>query len=1700
MSYNRYRKRDKSEINRKSEIGLGRVENYDSADISENVIHHVRDYLYTPLYLDIDHDRPGSYGVVKFLESGHTMFITTLCRASGESRVIYDTLCGSLVYDKPSDETDVSRCPINFNILGNYTTSPIFINSTITVTIYKEQLVPGGPSQIVTYIGIGMDDLSPFETHEVRSIGTNLHDYSLGSVDYINTVDAYDKINPGFLAQWAFRVSDQIRRERLAVPLYSEILGDYIYASDGSNYRSGEFDVATINEVPFCGVYKLTIDGQDARHITVPAKHRGDSREEAGIHQWEVLGSYPYLKYSRSDTKYQTFNSLSQENSLSDKGGLCYLSDFDDAEGQEMEAFLETLGYWINDNKKEENLSTSSVVTVGILKRFWSILKPLLNVPESLLARISAIEEWQRTVVTDINNNLDIIQNGVDDITINPIDNPTIPDPETQEPTEISKTVTLTSQSTILSLSSSSGSVSATIPPTGKVYRNMSNGNNIFLSNTATLGYSWKYDDAPIRVEVGGEKLSSNGSYSEVGNLDGTRSVKITLTDPVNTPSFSNRELILNTKFDDNLTASLKIYISYVNGNVLKYGALVDSIKNNVYLEEGLSTSPYYYTVGSTVDVYLTAEEIAKTDNRAVVYINPVISRNGVLEEDPASIISEPGTDLIVSEIEGQRVYEFLSSEIIMGNSKVDKTYSLAYENNNGYVTFMFIAFHIEPMDSYLDLDSDSLVFSSNSAEGMTVMAYSSYSVRFTNNNDWITCRESSSMTYYIFVSENPSIYSERVGTITFTNSAGTSKKLKVIQLPSDKYIEVSPINKGSDNTLRPGSSWSTINTSPDSFIFNLYVKSNIQFDVILDDVTYLSQSSTSGSTAQIPVNISGNQTTQLITHSIEIRSELGSINIMITQAGQDDEPVVSRIVDNVFHKEDAFDILRTEKILTVSCEQPDQISLLVSDNDLVAKIYKKTSDKLYIHCYPRTVKIWPSDKTVSLSINYKGTLAKEQDFVIEATTSTVGSYFNVSSTIESFEKSDINNQTIEITGFSMSGELGLRAADNRSSVLEISNPQRMGGDYNWSYYRWFVTIPKGKAPISKTPWTLELYNLNDNSNKYINIYEASDVTWDTTRPSDFQITAFGHSCIADGCEIMPIVYERRYMKSFIGTNDSPNSTSECIFPVIRTVHDLSRVSLGTSNYWSLSEEDGLLKYSTCGNCKQINEDQHNAITVTLDGSKECSFSSSMDTEFYNERGLEYVNAYGSECIESDKVGQGESSRYALLPRSITTINHICIELPNPIKYITNNASSPKFLPIPPDWKISVAESLPVSWSKDGYLRVFPMTSGSNKSFTLTVNSSTNWGTKGTYPGGGTYSVKFERSTILVIDEEQHNPQETGTIIYDQQDPNNENSLKWSGITLMTGLTNDTYQQQVGSRYFFNSDEYTSYGTLMNNGLGGVLSGAQIITDLNLTLNCAFMGNKFGSGAASGLYSTGAYQAAKIYDLETNEVLAPPSNNNYQATFLTNGIGSIPITVRASRGVTLTFGIAGICEVRDTESARRLMFVPYVRVSANKVSSSNKVITDYLLVKGGQDFGIGFSNVKISSYSINVECLYKLTRTIVRSDTGEYKYNVKIFSNSGITSGTKVSMNEDDKSGISNLLSEGYRTNGTLDFEIAHKDMCNIISYHISNNSVISGIHSIGSDSETPWYFYGEKTGVDNETKFLVQSYSYLRDLKVTVK
>jgi hypothetical protein len=180
------------------------------------------------------------------------------------------------------------------------------------------------------------------------------------------------------------------------------------------------------------------------------------------------------------------------------------------------------------------------------------------------------------------------------------------------------------------------------------------------------------------------------------------------------------------------------------------------------------------------------------------------------------------------------------------------------------------------------------------------------------------------------------------------------------------------------------------------------------------------------------------------------------------------------------------------------------------------------------------------------------------------------------------------------------------------------------------------------------------------------------------------------------------------------------------------------------------------------------------------------------------------------------------------------------------------------------------------------------------------------------------------------------------------------------------------------------------------------------------------------------------------------------------------------------------------------------MYTPYVRVTANTAYSSTKKTTDYFLVKYGQRFGLGFTSVSASEFQANVECLYQLTRTVVNPYSGYYKYNVKISSNSGITSGGKQ-MTIPGASGTPNLLLDEptgmytYTTNGTLDFEITHEDLCKIISYHITANGLdTTRTDSMGDD--TPWYFYGSDSGLDHQVTYLIQPYTWLRSLKVTIK
>jgi hypothetical protein len=312
MSYRKYRKRDKSEINKKYEIGLSRVDNYNSSDISESVMHSVRDYLYTPYFTEITSDRLADIGIIRLNGSSHTMFITSLCSiATGTGRrVIDDSLCGELIYQKPvpTDNGKIDKCPVEFKITINDVTSKILLDSYLTVVCYYRGSIDGtGGSEIITFVGLDMFDQRPYSRYGIRYVGVNLHDYTLGQTDavtgeYWPAVDYFGTSSDGYIpgtpdggaiiARWRFRIRDLIFGI-IGVPIYNTEINEYISVGPGSSVDSNLVDVGTINDVPYCGVPGVLVDGKDARHITVTAFHHGPSKDEAGTHYWEVLENYP---------------------------------------------------------------------------------------------------------------------------------------------------------------------------------------------------------------------------------------------------------------------------------------------------------------------------------------------------------------------------------------------------------------------------------------------------------------------------------------------------------------------------------------------------------------------------------------------------------------------------------------------------------------------------------------------------------------------------------------------------------------------------------------------------------------------------------------------------------------------------------------------------------------------------------------------------------------------------------------------------------------------------------------------------------------------------------------------------------------------------------------------------------------------------------------------------------------------------------------------------------------------------------------------------------------------------------------------------------------------------------------------------------------------------------------------------------------
>lgn len=156
--------------------------------------------------------------------------------------------------------------------------------------------------------------------------------------------------------------------------LYNADTGKRLFGTN-ANYTSQELeniDAPSINEVPFLLKRGTTIDGKiDARHITVPAKHKGSHIEDAGGHNWDVLERIRKagLIQNKDGAEHSIGEMLNQDDL---HYGVTRLSGYDKLDLSVIST--EKLNEWLNSLGYD-----TDVISVGLFKNFVGYICRLLD-------------------------------------------------------------------------------------------------------------------------------------------------------------------------------------------------------------------------------------------------------------------------------------------------------------------------------------------------------------------------------------------------------------------------------------------------------------------------------------------------------------------------------------------------------------------------------------------------------------------------------------------------------------------------------------------------------------------------------------------------------------------------------------------------------------------------------------------------------------------------------------------------------------------------------------------------------------------------------------------------------------------------------------------------------------------------------------------------------------------------------------------------------------------------------------------------------------------------------------------------------------------------------------------------------------------------------------------------------------------------
>lgn len=155
---------------------------------------------------------------------------------------------------------------------------------------------------------------------------------------------------------------------------------------NGEEIDINKYDVPRINGVPFTGDKSLTYRTEEdkeknLRDITITAKHSGSTKEQAGLHDWEVLKNAPRVGYiPEGNNNYKSIVTL-EDYGINSGSGLCnlvpILGDYVSNEGDSIWDSLSKLQQLINNTSKNND---EHVVSIGFLRRYTEILLDALTI------------------------------------------------------------------------------------------------------------------------------------------------------------------------------------------------------------------------------------------------------------------------------------------------------------------------------------------------------------------------------------------------------------------------------------------------------------------------------------------------------------------------------------------------------------------------------------------------------------------------------------------------------------------------------------------------------------------------------------------------------------------------------------------------------------------------------------------------------------------------------------------------------------------------------------------------------------------------------------------------------------------------------------------------------------------------------------------------------------------------------------------------------------------------------------------------------------------------------------------------------------------------------------------------------------------------------------------------------------------------